>query len=298
MATLGSSLVTPHDVADHRPEPLALGTAPRPTTGRDLADRLTDALRAAAGGAAQGLDRARINAMVDGADVTSLEVDLTGVVVGTDHRTAGVEPWHPQVQSREEARVHRLRLDAHPLMAVDLPVDVIVELEGLRFAWVEGTDGRVGVEPLEPSDAAPVAGHARVAVDKQGLIGTAHGLLAVALASQGVQLVGFDLDVRQQGPRAASLVIDAKIRRGFISASAQATASASIDEHMVLTVGDIRVSSGNPFVSALLGAVRGRIEAAAHQRIDLAEALPPGVHLADVRLDVGQQIVITARLGG
>jgi hypothetical protein len=282
---------------NRQPELLPLGSTPRPTTGPDVAARLREALRDAGGSGVQGLDRARIEAVLVGADVTSLDIDLTGVVAGTPHAGAGVEPWRPQVRSREEARVHRLRLDAHPLTAVDLPVDVAAELEGLRFAWVEGTDGRVGAELLEPSDAAPVTGHARVAVDKQGLIGTAHGLLAVALAGQGVQLVGFDLDVRQQGPRAASLAIDAKIRKGFLSASAQATASASIDERMVLTVGDIRISSGNPFVSALLGAVRGRVEAAAHQRIDLAEALPPGVRLADVRLDVGEQIVISARLG-
>lgn len=290
--------MTHHNAVNHRSELLPLGPAPRPTTGADLAARLRETLRVSAGPGVQGLDRARIEAVLDGADVTSLDVDLTGVVAGTSQGTAGVEPWHPQVRSRAEARVHRLRVDAHPLTAVDLPVDVTAELEGLWFAWVEGTDGRLGAELLEPSDTAPLTGHARVAVDKQGLIGTAHGLLAVALTSQGVQLVGFDLDVRQQGPRAASLVIDAKIRKGFLSASAQATASASIDDHMVLTVGDIRISSGNPIVSALLGAVRGRIEAAGNQRIDLAESLPPGVRLTDVRLDVGQQIVISARLGG
>jgi len=290
--------VTHHDVATHRPELLPLGLAPRPTTGADLADRLRDAVRASAGNTVQGLDRARIDAVVDGADVTSLDIDLTGVVAGTAHGTAGVEPWRPQVRSREEASLHRLRLDAHAMTAVDLPVDVTAELEGVRFAWVEGTDGRVGAELLEPTDATPLTGHARLAVDKQGLIGTAHGLLTVALSSQGIQLVGFDLDVRQQGPRGASLAIDAKVRKGFLSASAQATASASIDDQMVLTVGDIQISSGNPFVSALLGAVRGRIEAAAHQRIDLGEVLPPGVRLADVRLDVGDQVVISARLGG
>jgi hypothetical protein len=47
----------------------------------------------------------------------------------------------------------------------------------------------------------------------------------------------------------------------------------------------------------LLGAARGKIEEVAGRRIDLAEALPPGVRLADVTLEVGDQVVLTARLG-
>jgi hypothetical protein len=290
--------VTHLDARSRRPEFLPLGTTPRPTTGPDLAARLREALRVSAGGGVQGIDRARIDAVLEGAGVKSVDIDLTGVVVGTDHSAAGAAPSKPAVRRRDEARLHRLRLDAHPLMAVDLPVDVTAEVEGLRFAWIEGTDDRLGAELLEPSHSDPLGGHARVAVDKAGVAGTAQGLLAATLSSQGVQLVSFDLDVRQQGPRGASLSIDAKVRKGFLSASATATASASIDEHMVLTIGDIRISSGNPIINALLATVRGRIEAAAQQRIDLAATLPPGVRLADVRLDVGQQIVISARLAG
>ena len=288
-----------HDAtARRRNDLLPLGPAPRPTTGGDLAERLRNAMLQSSGGGVQGLDRAAVAATLDGADVPSLDVDLTGVVAGPSDERPRVESWRPEVSSREEARVHRLRVDAHPLVAVDLPVDVTAELENLRFAWIEGADGRAGVELVEPSDGSPLTGHARVAVDKQGLTGTAHGLLAVTLSGQGVTLTDFDLDVQSQGPRAASVRVYAKVRKSFISAPVQALASAEIDDDMVLTLGDIQITSNNPIVGALLGAVRGRIEAAAHRRIDLAAALPPGVKLADVRLDVGQQIVISARLGG
>ncbi|GAB6940002.1 hypothetical protein ACQP60_03065 [Isoptericola variabilis] len=277
--------------------PLPLGPAPRPATGDDLADRLRALATRAAGTGAAGLDRARLAATLDGADVATLEADLTGVAFGAQQKTPGVV-WRPgTITAREDGTVRRLRVDAHPLTAVDLPVDVTAQAEGLRFTWVEGDDGQVGFEPVEPDDAHPVTGHARVAVSRAGLVATVHGLLAVSLQSQGITLSDLDVHLDSHGPRAAGVRIEAKIRKGFLSAGVSATASASVDAAMVLTVGDVRISSGNPLVAAMLGAVRGRVEAAANRRVDLAAALPPGVRLADVRLDVGEELVLSARIG-
>jgi hypothetical protein len=95
----------------------------------------------------------------------------------------------------------------------------------------------------------------------------------------------------------AALRVDAAIKKGmFLSARVQATASVSIDANMVLSVRDVQLASGNPLVSALLGTVRGRVDAATSRDIDLAEKLPDGVRLADVRLDVGRELVVSARL--
>lgn len=278
---------------------LPLGTVPRPATGDDLAARLRDTLREAARGQVHGLDQARIEATLDGADVHSLEVDLTGVAVAPGQGEAPEAPsWTPDVVSRDDAVLRTLRLDAHPLTAVDLPVDLSAEVQGVRFAWVAGADGSVGAELVEPSEDSPVSGSARVAVSREGLAGTVRGLLTVALAGNGIQLTDFDLRIDQTGPRDAAIAIDASIKKGmFLSAKITATASAAVDSAMVVTVGDIRLSSGNPIVGALLGTMKGRVEEVAGRRIDLAEALPPGVRLTDVRLDVGEEIVLSAELG-
>jgi hypothetical protein len=295
-------------------DPIPLGPAPRPADGADLAARIRAALADEIGGRATGLDRARITAVLDGADVASADIDLSGVVVRLDDSTArglagrsapgtpgaaadAAKRWHPEVVRREPGILRRLRVDAHQLVAVDLPADVTAELEGLRFDWVEGSDGRVGIQPLEPTGAHPVSGHARVAVDKAGLVATARGLLAVVLHQQGITLTGLDVDVVSQGPRAATLRVDAGVKKGmFLSARVQATASVSIDANMVLAVRDVQLASANPLVAALLGTIRGRVDAAASRDIDLAERLPDGVRLVDVRLDVGQQLVASARL--
>lgn len=278
---------------------LPLGTAPRPATGDDLSARLRDALGDAAGGQVHGLDQARIEANLDGADVHSLEFDLTGVAFVPVQGEAPEAPsWDPDVVSRDEAVLRTLRLDAHPLTAVDLPVDLAAELQGVLFAWVAGADGSVGAELVEPSEDAPVTGNARVAVSRDGLAGTVRGLLTVALAGNGIQLTDFDLQIDQTGPRDAAIAIEASIKKGmFLSAKITATAAAAVDAQMVLTVGDVQLSSGNPIVGALLGTMKGRVEEVAGRRIDLAGALPPGVRLSDVRLDVGDEIVLTAQLG-
>ncbi|MFD2795131.1 hypothetical protein ACFS27_16355 [Promicromonospora vindobonensis] len=293
--------VPDHPPAERRtPDPIPLGAAPRPTDGADLADRIRTALADELGGSAAGLDRASITTVLDGASVASADVDLSGVVVRTDGAAASADSrkrWNPEIVRREPGTLRRLRVDAHRIVAVDLPVDVTAELEGLRFDWVEGSDGRVGILPVEPTEEHPVSGHARVAVDKAGLVATARGLLTVVLAQQGITLTGLDVDLVSKGPRAATLRVDAAIKKGmFLSARVQATASVSVDANMVLAVRDVQLASGNPLVAALLGTIRGRVDAATSRDIDLAEKLPAGVRLADVRLDVGQELVVSARL--
>ncbi|NNU27329.1 hypothetical protein [Isoptericola sediminis] len=276
---------------------LPLGTAPRPATDEDLAARLRAALVALAGDRVQNLDDAKVLPVLDGDDIASLDVDLTGVVMGmpTGAQEAPA-PWRPEITGREDAVLRRLRIDAHPMVAVDLPVDLTADITGLRFAWLTTADDMVGAELVEPSDDSPVSGNARLAVSHDGLAGTVQGLLAVALSGNGIALNDFDLQVEQAGPRAASLRIEAGIKKSFLSATVTATASASVDDAMVLTVGDVELSSGNPIVGAMLGAVKGRLEAAAGRKVDLGASLPPGVELADVQLEVGEDIVLTALL--
>lgn len=286
------------------PGPVPLGAAPRPTDGADLAARIREAIADELGDRVAGLERAHVAADLDGADIASAHVDLTGVVVRFDGTPAAPsageaaeQRWRPEVVRRERATARRVRLEAHRLVVVDLPVDLTAEADGLRFDWVEGADGRVGVEAVEPSAEHPVSGHARVSVDKEGLVATVRGILAVVLLQQGVTLTDLDVDVVSRGPRAASVRVDAAIKKGvFLSARVQATASLTVDDAMVLSVRDVQLGSPNPLVGALLGTVKGRVEAATAQDIDLGAHLPEGVRLADVRLDVGQELTISARL--
>jgi hypothetical protein len=292
---------------DLRPavDTLPLGSAPRPTTAPDLLARLRPAVVEALGPDVDGLERVRLDAALDGPDVTRLEVDLTGVRVRVaGSRGAGAVGRDPSgqrshtvdaVHSREDATLHRLRVDAHPLTVEDVPVDVVAEVDGLRFRWVEGTDGSLAVEAVEPSDDAPLGGHVRVAAPRDAVLATARRLVATELEGVGLSLVSLDVDLVSDGPRSVSVRGFARVRKGILSASVRATATAEVDSRMVLTVRDVGLSSRNPVVAGLLLAARGEVAKADGQSIDLAAELPDGIRLADVRVEVGATLAVAAR---
>ncbi|MFB7887234.1 hypothetical protein ACFCZ3_04285 [Cellulosimicrobium cellulans] len=284
---------------------LPLGTAPRPTTAAELLARLRPVLLDALGPTVQGAERARLDADLDGADVARLDVDLTGVHV----RVGGASPSTPtdttstgpttsdveDVRSREDAVLRRVRVDAHPLVVEDVPVDVVAEAEGLRFHWVEDAAGGLGVEGVEPDDAAPLTGHVRVAAPRDAIVATARRLVATELQNLGLTLASLDVELESAGPRSVTLRAFARVRKGILSASVRATATAEVDAQMVLAVRGLELSSRNPVVAALLVAARGELAKVEGRQVDLVSDLPPGVRLADVRVDVGETLAVSAR---
>ncbi|WP_454729183.1 hypothetical protein [Cellulosimicrobium protaetiae] len=284
---------------------LPLGRAPRPTTASDLLARLRPVLLDALGPTVQGAERARIDADLDGADVARLDVDLTGVHVrvgsasqGTPTGATAAGPATSDVEdvrSREDAVLRRVRVDAHPLLVEDVPVDVAAEAEGLRFRWVEDTTGGLGVEGVEPDDAAPLTGHVRVAAPRDAVVETARRLVATELQNLGLTLASLDVALESAGPRSVTLRAFARVRKGILSASVRATATAEVDAQMVLAVRDLELSSRNPVVAALLVAARGELAKVEGRQVDLVSDLPPGVRLADVRVDVGETLAVSAR---
>ncbi|MBE9939100.1 hypothetical protein [Cellulosimicrobium cellulans] len=291
---------------DQRPahDVLPLGAAPRPTTAPELLARLRPAVLDALGPEVEGTAAVRLDADLKGADVSRLDVDLTGVRVrvGADRPASSsgrstsptVDVEH--VRSREDAVVRRLRVDAHPLLVDDVPVDVTAEIEGLRFRWVEGADGSLAVEGVEPDDAAPLGGHVRVSAPREAVLTTARRIVATELQNIGLTLASLDVDLVATGPRTVSLQAFARVRKGLLSASVRATGTAEVDARMVLTVRDLELSSRNPVVAALLVVARGELAKVEGRHVDLAADLPPGVRVADVRVEAGEHLAVTARL--
>jgi len=280
---------------------LALGAAPRPASAPDLVARLRPVLLDLLGPTVQHAERARIDAGLYGADVARLDVDLTGVHVRLGGTTSGATASGPatsdveDVRSREDAVLRRLRVDAHPLVVEDVPVDVVAEAEGLRFRWVEDAGGALGVEGVEPDDAAPLTGHVRVAAPRDAIVATARRLVATELQNLGLTLASLDVELESAGPRSITLRAFARVRKGILSASVRATATAEVDARMVLAVRDLELSSRNPVVAALLVAARGELAKVEGRQVDLVSDLPPGVRLAEVRVDVGETLAVSAR---
>ena len=269
---------------------IPLGSAPRPTTGDELAERVRSTIAEQAGGSAA----VRVSASIDGADIPSLELDLSGLVVPdsppASRRTA--------VRARERGVVGKLSIEAHPVTVDGVPLDVTAEAENVPFSWVEGTDGSLAAELVEPTPEAPLVGAGRVAAPRTAVAAAVERRAAVLVAAQGLKLTKLDLDVTSQGPRAVTVAVRAQLRKGILSATATGGAHATIGDDLVLTLSDVTATSGNPLVAALLVAAKGRLQALEGRRIDLGAQLPRGVRIVDVQIEASADtLALTGRAG-
>ncbi|MBD8077935.1 hypothetical protein [Cellulosimicrobium arenosum] len=288
---------------------LPLGRAPRPSTGPELAVRLRDAFVEHAHPDVAHVERLRVHATVDGPDVPALDVDLSGLVVRT---TSGggrpTETTLPPVPvgdlidpaaRREDGTLRHLRIEAHPVTVEGVPVDVVVDADDVRFRWVEGADGSLGVELVDPGATGSgelVRGFVRVTAPQRDLIAAARRLIEKTLQETGgLVLTSFDVQVDSAGPRAATAGGFARVRKRILSASIRARIAVDVDEHLVLTVRELSLTSRNPVVAAALLVARNHVDEARGRTVDLAAELPPGLRLADVRLDVDESVAISAR---
>lgn len=288
------------------PDYLPLGPAPRPTDGAELMARVrATAVDQGLGGALEaGMDAvlAGTTVILDGDDVASAVVDATGVVIPESAFTttasadaADLSNLAPVVG--ETPGTMRLgTFQAHPITIADVPVDIDAEVRDLPLRWIDAADGSVGVEPLPPTTEHPVNGHLRISAPKAAVLDAVRRVATVVLAQEGVTLVRLDVELTSAGPREVRLRAEAKLRKGILSASAHATGTATVDSALVLRFSDVTLGSANPIVAGLLAVARGRVQEATRRPINLAEQLPPGVRVTDVRLDAGTDLVLSARL--
>ena len=274
---------------------ILLGHAPRPTDGAQLAKRIRTVVIAAepAGIACTS----GIEALLDGADIARLHLDLTGFILAgeVDRDRARLEPQGASVRW-EPAELRDLRVHAAPMHVSGAAITLDATLTDVPFSWIETDHGELAVELGRPSAERPLHGHALVSVPKAQIGRAVLGLAESALHDHGISISKLDLDVQATSPRHLRVSVDAKLRRGLLGASVHGTASASIDDRMGVTLSDIQVDSGNPLVAAMLGAFRGKIARYEGRRIDLASELPAGISVADVQVRVTDDVTIEARL--
>ena len=286
--------------ADSPADFLVLGDAPRPTTGDALNRMLRLVVQRAAAQTTEiaGLDSISIESALDGPNITSLDLDLTGLRVsinGTDAAPLSEEQLG-QVVSREEGVIREFRIRANPLTFQDVDVVLDGSVESVKFVWAVDDRARLGMgESDEPLGRLRIQLSAET--DQQALVTAATELLQQQVAEAGVTVSDLEVELQSVGPRSATMRANAKVRKGILGASAAFEANASIDNNMVLRITEPQLSSRNPVVAALLFAIRDRITAAVASPIDLNESLPPWLHLRDVTLDLGERIRVELSFG-
>ncbi|ROR72759.1 hypothetical protein [Bogoriella caseilytica] len=279
-------------MTEHSAPILPLGQLPRPATGADLARRLHTALSRYSTEELTGLDNATIAATLDGQDIATLDIDLSGVAVDGDPKE--VQDTPPKILSSAPAVVRRVTVRAHPIRIMGAAVDVRAEAEDFPIAWLEGADQSLWLDM--PETAEPTQAFVRMAVNQDELLEVVRGHARAAASEAGVTLARLDVTLRSSGRRSVHVRGFAKIRKGVLSASARFRADLNLADDMMLSISKIKLSSGNPLVAVVLLFARNHIDTS-DRRIDLNADMSPGLRVVDAGLETGTDLVLTARLG-
>ncbi|WP_022910941.1 hypothetical protein [Aestuariimicrobium kwangyangense] len=278
---------------------LLLGPAPRPQTSEALTAALRSAVAALLPRGVQGVDRATIQATLEGSTISNLTVDLTGVEVPSVSDDL-LDVRLPQVETRssEPATISHATLSANPITVAGARVSLSGQVNDLPALWVETTQGQAGLQVLEPKDPArPVSGEGQASVAKAELQAAALRVGQQFAKQMGVTLDDLTLDLVQVSPQQIKFGADARVKKGFVGASAQVSGSATLDQAMNVTLSNIEVGSKNPIINALLGAMKGRVERYNGKTIRINERLPRGVRLTHAEFQVTDQVVVKGRIG-
>lgn len=278
---------------------LLLGPAPRPQTS----EALTTALRTAVTGIlpreVSGIDHATIAARLDGSTIAELIIDLTGVSVPTlSDDLLDISLISTETRSATPTTIAVTTVSAAPLTVAGARVTLQGQVRDLPAVWVETTQGQAGLQFPEPTDASkPVTGEGEASVDKGELQRAALTIGQGFARDMGVTLDDLKLDFQAVSPTALKFFADAKVKKGFIGASAVVNGNATLDDAMNVTLSNLQVGSKNPVINALLGALKGRIDRLNGRTIRINDKLPGGVKLTHAEFEITDKVTIKGRIG-
>lgn len=248
-----------------------------PTSGTELSEQLTDTVRTVVG---PGVKADGVRADISQPpNIAELQANLSGFDLDVDKTVASkakkqISNDMASVVDRIPGTIKKIVLKAHPLVAQGIPVDFDLEATDVPFNWVKDNSGMIWFglsEQKNEGTRGEFSGH----ITKGALRQAVKETVAVAAGKKGFHLIDLDFDVTQSGQNFL-LVGNAKLRKGILSAKADARAALNYDPHsLTLTVTQLEVKSGNPAVAMVLHMVQGTIDQYRGQVIDLNEKLSP-----------------------
>lgn len=260
----------------------------------------------------RGIDDVLITSTVDGDDLDQLVVDASGVALDLGaprpdrSPTASAPPAAPEIVERRRGTARTVRMLARPVTIEGIPLTVDAQLDDAPIEWqvyaspvAEGrTESRYGLTLTE--GGAGMRGSFLASMRTSDLTPLLTAILHPAFQAAGARLRRLRATASQDGADGIRVDGSAAVRWRFIAASAKGTARIGIDPDGVLTVRDLRVGSRNPFIALALRAARKTIRAEIGRRHDLNASLAIDgvtVRLHDLRVTVGDEIRISARIG-
>lgn len=296
---MNSSRSTLVDESDAIP----LGHGPLPATDAELASRLRTAIAAEWPEPAAGWDSIPgwTAAFSARPDLASIELDLTGyaVPVGGQGGDADVaEPRSAAIGHVQPALIASARVLASPMDVAGVPLDLLLDASDLPVEWVTDAEGELWIR-LDEARAGDLRAHFRLCVPVDEARAGLRAALTAELAAARFGLSSFDVDLRARRGTELSGWVQARLRKGILSAKARARAEVRIDPvTMSATVTRLSVRSANPVLGLALLAVRSKIRAYEGRSFDLNESMPAGVRLVGLTVDTaGSELVVSGRFG-
>ncbi|WP_430591721.1 hypothetical protein [Humidisolicoccus flavus] len=275
------------------------GRVPIPNTPADFTERLRRAIAENFASNAQYLDRVLIDVALAGPDVERLDITLTSVRVPLIDTDEGDAPGMTSVQDvalRTPALLNHLRVNARPVVIEGVDVLLEVELHGLRFAWIETHAGELALEFTEPSAEAPVHGFINIRAHRSAVVEALREVLEGALGELGVTLKELDIELESIDARTVRVRGFAKLRKGLLSASATIAGVATLSNDLQFRLSEVSATSKNPVIAAILLGLRKKVKSVEDESYDLAKDLPAGVRIADVQVNIGDEIAVAVLL--
>lgn len=289
---------------------LRLGPGPRPTTGSDLARRfravaIPALLAERPGLVVAGADAVRIEAEVEGADVSELRVDLTGVAIeqfpppgdgdpGTGAGGFGADPDDPGADDGPAPVAGVIRsasVLARPLRILGAPITMEAHGRDVPIEWWERTEGTTDLT-VGSDTGRTVHGRAEVSFPRAELDGIVRRGIEAALTHFNATVSELALNLNGGGPDiAVELSATVVARVGGVSAKFRAEARARVVHGRRVRLEAAELHSRNLLAAPLIAVVRKKIDSAVGREFDLAQLLASELGESSVRIELGAQEV-------
>ncbi|MCY2965892.1 MAG: hypothetical protein NT069_20060 [Planctomycetota bacterium] len=185
-------------------------------------------------------------------------------------------------------RVEQLVVRAESLVFLDAPLHVELTAAGLRYETSAGSDSAT----VDWRDGRLTLSMSRAELDELVL-----RTLRTLLQQHRVIVEGGHVTLAKTPTGELDVSLKMTGRRGIVSATIEASARVTLDEHLVLRFSNLRLVGRGVVGSVIARFLRKSFATLEHQPIELAGGLTEFVRLIDIDFDLTDPVRILGRLG-
>lgn len=216
-------------------------------------------------------------------------VDLTGARSAMDK----IPPEPRGVGQRQPGpTAGRFEVVAHPLFLRTAALDLSLTAANARFDYDRDAGGRPVLVLMDARD-----GHVTLSGRKQDLDALVLAGAKEAAARQGIQIADAQLTLAQIGDRSFSADVRVKAKKLFVTATVHIRGKLTVDDTLNAKIFDLSCAGEGVMGEMACTAIRPQLQKMNGQTLPLTALSLGQVRLRDVRMQVGETILLTAAFG-